>query len=333
MVYPSLAMRRRARRRRTVAIFLVVATLLGVVALAVRYRTERRAVVDYLDAAKGLMDQEALLAGSLEEVFTGIGTMERPMILDRLSSIAATSADVRAELERQEVVAAIGPANGYLSAAVGAWDDSLSALEPAVVEVLDGEDIATGEAMLDSSFSDLRVGDRAYQGFLEEVGGLDPDVATQEFPEVSFAGGDRDALYDAGVLAERLRATLNLEGDHDLALTGTVDPEPLVEDGSIPVVPLSDAFVVTLVVSNDGNLAEQRIDVAVDLTPSGGGDAFSVTQILPFLAPGTSTTVSFDLTDEVDPGGTYELRATVSVAEDEATGNNSWTLVFMRNAE
>jgi hypothetical protein len=326
-------MRRQSRRRRTVAILLAMATILGVVALAVRYRTERRTIVDYLDAAKALVDQEVLLAGGLEDVFAAIGTQERPMILDRLASLATTSAGLRQGLADQVIAAPIGEANGYLSVAVAAWDDSLATLEPAVVEVLDADDVLVGEAMLQDAFSGMRVGDRAYQGFLESITLLDPQLVTQEFAVLAFVGGGRDVLYDAPVLAERFRVALNLEGDHDLALTGTVEPEPLVEDGSVPVVPLSDTFIVTLVVSNDGNLAEQRIEVAVELTPPGGEDAFSVTQILPFLEPGASTTVAFDMSDEVVPGGVYELHAAVTIAEDDTTENNTWTLVFMRNAE
>jgi hypothetical protein len=316
-----------------VAILLVMATILGVVALAVRYRTERRTIVDYLDAAKALVDQEVLLADGLEAVFTAIGTQERPMILDRLASMATTSAGLRQELAGQVIAAPIGEANGYLSVAVAAWDDSLAALEPAVVEVLDADDVIVGEAMLQDAFSGLRVGDSAYQGFLQSIMLLDPELATQEFAAVAFVGAGRDGLYDAQLLAERFRVALNLEGDHDLALTGTVEPEPLVEDGSVPVVPLSDTFIVTLVVSNDGNLAEQRIEVAVELTPPRGEDAFSVTQILPFLEPGASTTVAFDMSAEVVPGGVYELHATVTIAEDDTTDNNTWTLVFMRNTE
>jgi hypothetical protein len=210
----------------------------------------------------------------------------------------------------------------------------MAVLEPAIVEVLDGEDVQTGDAMLRSAFDLLRIGDRAYFGFTQAVANLDPEIQVPAFGDVSFAGGDRSSLYDASVVASRLRAILKLEGDHDVSLVVSIDPEPLVESGSVPIVPNADVFVVNLVVSNEGNLVEERILVSLDGNPqSPDVEPISLQSIVPFLDPGQSTTVSFDVSELIAPGQLYELRAGVEIAEDDTPDNNTWSLVLLRNPE
>ena len=207
-------------------------------------------------------------------------------------------------------------------------------LESSVVEVLDGVDPQTGDSMLESAFDLLRIGDRAYFGFTDALSRLDPDLLGLEFGAVAFAGGERTALYEAPVLAARLRAILKLEGDHDVSVIASIEPEPLVEQGSVPIVPNGDTFIVNLVVSNGGNLVEELILVSLVGNPqSADVESISLQSIVPFLEPGSSTTVSFDVSDLIVPGELYELRAAVEIAQDDSIENNSWSLVLVRNSE
>jgi hypothetical protein len=334
MAYAPPALRRRARRRRTIVIILILATLAGVVALAVRYRTDRRVAIDYLDAVRAVAESEVLLSSGLQEVFAGVGDLERQDILERISELATTSSELRVGLAEVETTGAVGEAHGFLTVAVGAWDDALSLLEAAVVDVLDGPDEQTGDASLSGAFDLLRIGDRAYFGFTDAVMRLDAELVSQAFPDVAFAGGERAALYDSVVLASRLRGITKLEGDHDVSIIVTIDPEPLVQQGSIPVVPNSELFIVNLIVSNGGNLVEDRILVSLEGDPqSADVENISLQQLVPSLDPGTSTTVTFDVSELVVPGELYELRARAVIAQDDAPDNNSWSLVLVRNAE
>ncbi len=315
-------------------IILILVTLGGVVALAVQYRTDRRVAVDYLDAAKMVADDEQLLSAGLAEVFFGVGDLERQEILDRLEELAATSADVREELAGLETTGSVAESHGFLTVAVGAWDDSLAMMDDAIVEVLDGPDEQTGDARLRTAFDLLRVGDRAYFGFLGAVAQIESDIVIPEFPEVSFTGGERQALYDSAAIASRLRNIVKLEGDHDVSIIVTIEPEPLVQEGSIPIVPNDEQFIVNLVVSNEGNLVETRITVSLEGDPqSADVERIDLQQLVPSLEAGASTTVSFDISDLVVPGELYELRVRAIIAEDENPENNSWSLVLVRNAE
>jgi hypothetical protein len=263
-----------------------------------------------------------------------VGDLERNDLLERLAEIAATSAELRTALADTERAEPVAESHGFLTVGVGAWDDAMAALEPAVIEILDGEAEQTGDAMLRNAFDLLRIGDRAYFGFTESLSQLDPGVEVPVFAEVSFAGGDRSSLYDASVIAARLRTIFKLEGNHDVSLAVSIDPEPLVEEGSVPIVPNSEIFVVNLVVSNEGNLVEERILVMLDADPNSPDlELISLQSIIPFLEPGESTTVSFDVADLIAPGELYELRAEVQIAEDDTPDNNTWSLVLVRNAE
>ncbi|MDJ0961355.1 MAG: hypothetical protein QNJ88_11895 [Acidimicrobiia bacterium] len=315
-------------------IFLILATLAGVIALAVRYRTDRRVAVDYLDAAKLIADDEQLLSAGLGEVFIGVGDLERQEILDRVEELASTSADVRDALAELETTAAVAEAHGFLTVAVGAWDDAFATMGDAIVEVLDGPDVQTGDAALRAAFDLLRIGDRAFFGFTEAVARIEADVMPPEYPAVAFAGGDRSALYDSVAIASRLRNIVKLEGDHDVSIIVTIDPEPLVQEGSIPIVPNAEQFIVNLVVSNEGNLLENRITVSLEGDPqSADVEMIDLQQLVPSLEAGSSTTVTFDVSDLVVPGELYELRARAIIPEDETPDNNSWSLVLVRNAE
>ena len=202
-----------------------------------------------------------------------------------------------------------------------------------MVEIVDGEDETVGTSLLATAFRSLRVGDRAYFGFLGAVADLPPELVAGGFTTVSYAGGERTSLYDSAVMAERLRRIGRLGGDHDVALTGTVEPVPLVQEGSVPLVPASDEFTVQLVVSNDGNVDDSRILVELMLSSNDASQEPIVRQeLVPFLTPGEATTVRFDLADEVRPDSLYELRATVTIEEDGNLDNNVWEMIFIRNA-
>ena len=119
-----------------------------------------------------------------------------------------------------------------------------------------------------------------------------------------------------------------------MAIVVTIEPEPLVQEGSIPIVPNAEQFIVNLVVSNEGNLVENRITVSLEGDPQSADiEMIDLQQLVPSLEAGASTTITFDISDLVIPGELYELRARAVIAEDENPENNSWSLVLVRNAE
>jgi hypothetical protein len=331
MAYPPFATSKRPRRRRTLALLLIVAVTVGIVALAVRFRTEERDSIDYLANAKGLADSQASMAGSLADLLASLDDLERPDILKRIDGLAREFRGLVAVLEGATVTAEVGEANGFFVVAVSSWGAALDALGDGIVEVLDGEDDGRlGELVLAEAFVDLRVGDRAYERFRAVVEGLDAELRAPDFPDVAYVGGQQPLLYDAFVIADLLRATLRFVENIDVSVRATTDPEPLGTDKGVPVVPDSETFSVQAVVTNEGNVSAQLITVSFLLTEVGGDGLEERSEIIGLLEPGLATTVLFDGIVLV-PGAGYRLMISVDIEDDDVPDNNIWELDFLRN--
>ena len=331
MAYPPLAASRRPRRRATVAILLIVAMVAGIIALAVRFRTERRDSIDYLALVKEITEDHLVMSSSLADLFTSLGDLERPDIMDRLAGLDAEASALRAQLDGVTVTAAVGEANGFFIVALDSWGGALEGLSGAIPEVLDAEDDGrTGDALVAIAFADLRVGDRAYEGFRDAVDRIEADLVTREYPEFGYASGDRLLLYDASIIAERLRVTLRFEENRDISVLATTDPEPLGSDNGTLVIPFTDSFAVQVVVTNEGNVTADLITVALVLEAGIGESVEERTEMVPTLEPDEATTVEFaGLT--VLPGQVYKLQVTAQFSDDDVPDNNVWELVFIRN--
>jgi len=333
MAYPHSPFTRRSRRRRGLVIIFVIAVVLAVVALAVRYRTEERIAGDYLAVAKDVSDGQALLAGRLEEVFAVIGDLERPELLQRLDLLAADSDALSVELAEAEVTASTSEANGFLVVATTSWTKGLGSVRASVVQILDEPEVdPRGDEILALAFNELRVGDSAYVGFLDAIAEMDPDEVTLEYPVFGYTAPPRDDAYNAVVVADRMRVILKLEVKHDVSVTATTEPEPLGENNGFPVVPDSEAFAVHAVVTNMGNLPEESILVQLFLDPRNQDEsAVDIQSLVPFLEPGEAKTVTFeDL--PVRAGSLYELRVSATITDEDTNPlDNVWELVFYRN--
>ena len=310
---------------------MIITVVFGIVALAVRYRTERRDSIDYLALAKEISDDQALMASGLADLFTTLGELERPDILERIARFDSELQDERELLEAATVTAAVGEANGYFVVATSSWASALSALGDAIVEILDGEgDGRLGEAMLATAFADLRVGDRAYEAFRQSIDRIDADLSTREYADFGYVAGDREILYDAAVIANHLRTTRRFVENHDVSVRATTDPEPLGSDNGIRVVPDSETFAVQVVVTNEGNVIAELITVALRLIATRGEPIDARSEIVAVLEPGEATTVLF--ADFVLTSGVvYELQVSVDIPDDDVLDNNMWSLLFVRN--
>jgi hypothetical protein len=338
MSYPSLAPNRRSfyprRRRRRLILLVVIAAVVGLIALAVRYRTEERRASDYLALATDIAENEAGLSGSLTQMLTDLGTLERQDLLDQIDSLGAQVTNDAQNLAAQEVPATVAEAHGFLTVALGAWRDALTSLDEAVLQILDApDDDPGGEAALGAVFDLLRVGDRAFEGFLEARSRLDPDLVAASISEVDYVTPGVLNLFDSDIIANRLRATRRLGGRHDISVTATTVPQPLGSSNGLPVVPSSETFAVLAVVTNDGNLTEEGISVTLELAlSSGDGEPISREQLILVLDAGEATTIEFADIDLV-PGGLYDLQIAASIAQDAEPLNNVFELRFIRNQD
>ncbi|MGI9609438.1 MAG: hypothetical protein ACR2NL_03995 [Acidimicrobiia bacterium] len=315
-------------------VLVVLAVVIGLLALAVRYRTEERRTTEYLGLAIQIAENESGLSESMRQMLSELGNLERQDLLNQIDSLGAqVSNDVQA-LADQQVPAAVAEVHGFLTVALNSWQSAITAMDDAVLLILDeDEDELSGGAALTSVFDLLRVGDLAYDGFLEARLELEGEFAEEPIADVDFVAVGTENLFDGETIAERLRNTLRLGGRHDISVTARTDPMPLGQQNGRPVVPSSDTYAVLAVITNEGNLREEGISVTMSLELSSGSEA-AVTreQLVLSLDPGQATTIEFsDL--QLVPGELYDLQVTASITQDADPFNNTFNLSFFRNQD
>jgi len=338
MAYSDLGPPRRSRRRRNLVLLTVLLLIVGVLTLAVRYRTERRESIDYLTTAEEVAARHGGFAERLGALLQGLGQEERPSVILRLETLAVEARDAGRLLDDMVVTRPVAKVSGSMGVAVGAWNDALAAIDDAMIAVLDAEDGDTsGDERLRAAFELLKLGDRAYQGVLAEVALLDPELVPMAFPEFTYTGGEYAALYNASVIAERLRLVPTLSEIVDVAIVATTVPAPVSEGtGGIWAIPASAAFAVEVTVSNNGNVAAENINVVVTLQQLASSERIPpLGRVIPAIEPGASEILTFtDLAPEA--GLVYTVTAVASLGEDvvdQTVDDNTWTLTFERNAE
>lgn len=336
MAYSDFGPPRRSRRRRNVVILILLLLIIGVLVLAVRYRTERRQSIDYLATAQEVATGHAEIADQLGALLASLGEEERPDVLLRLQSMAVRSLELRRRIEALEVTRPVAEVAGLMTVTVVSWDDGIGTIDDAIVAILDAEDgdLSGGET-LSAAFELLSLGDRAYLGVLDGVARLDPEIVPAPFPAVSYTKGEYGPLFDAEIIAERLRGSGELSELRDIAVIGATTPEPVSEGlGGIWTIPASEAFSLQVTVSNTGNVVAEKISVLVTLQKQASSeDVTAQSQVIPAIEPGESATIPFENLP-AEPGEVYTITATASFEDGpDETDDNSWDLVFERNAE
>jgi hypothetical protein len=331
MAFPSSTLGRRSRRRRRLLVAVTVATLLGLLALAVRYRTEERDITAYLALAQDVSSDEVQLSADLSELIVGLGESERYDVIERLANLGTRAEDLRRQISEAPVARPLAEAHGFLMVATSSWTNALTGLDDAFVGILDEPDDPNGDAILANAFQDLRIGDRAYAGFLAAVDATEGAVTSDDYPEIQFVGRQREQLYSASTIGDRLRLIRNLAQSHDISVTATIEPTPVSASGAVPVVPFSETVNIRAVIGNEGNLPEEAIVVTLTLAPAGRPtDGAMLTETVAFLDPGQATTIEF-ATIAVQPGGLYELVVSTDVDDDADPDNSEFSTVFFVN--
>jgi hypothetical protein len=336
MAYSDFGPPRRSRRRRNVVVLIVLVLIIGVLALAVRYRTERRESIDYLVTAEEVATKHSELAERLGTLLQGLGQEDRPEVAQRLESMAIESRETRRQLEAMVVTRPVAEVAGLMMVAVEAWDDAIVGLDDAIVAILDAEDgDLAGDEALREAFELLRLGDRAYAAVIDGSLRLDQELVAAPLPAVTYTQGQYAALYDASIIADRLRRLRGLSEVSDISILGATIPAPVSKGvGDIWSIPASDTFALEVTVSNTGNVIAEKINVIVMLQKERSNEVIAALgQLITSIDPQESKQILFEDLD-VEPGQVYSVTVTASLEDgDDAIEDNTWSLVFERNTE
>jgi len=331
MAYSSYTPVRQQRRRRWSLTLLVALIIILLVVYAVLRRSDARGIADYLAVAQQVATEQAETADDLETLFVTVTDVERPEVMRRLEALRVSAEGSVETLAATSVPSDAGAANGYLVAATGSWNSGIELLDDAIVLVLDGSAEAGGTELLEEAFDFLRLGDLAYNEFLDAADGLDDAVPVGDIEVVAFTSEERSIEYDAQIITLRLSSVYKLGELHDIAVTAITDPDVLGERNNVPVVPHTEQFIVQAVVANQGNEPEPFVSVDLALIPTDGSEGrVEVKQTVADLEPGQARTLVFD-TLKLEPGGLYELVITAEVDKDEDSENDEWRMVFYQN--
>jgi hypothetical protein len=326
---------RRSRRRRNVIILIVLLVVVGVLVLAVRYRTERREAIDYLTVADEVGREHVDIAEQLGTLLQGLGGEDRPAMEQRLETLSAQARTLADKLADQVVPRPVAEVSGLMAVAADSWADGIETLKDAILAILDAEENdVSADTLLRDAFDLMRVGDAAYGRAVAGLVDVDPVMVPTTFPDVSYTAGSFGPLYDASVVADRLRQQGTLAELVDVKLKAITNPEPVSDNGRVWTIPASDSLSLTVTVSNTGNVPAENITVLVTLQRVGSAEVIDPTsQLIPSIAPGDSAIRVFENL-AAEPGAVYSITATASVADvDDVTDDNTFNLVFERNAE
>jgi hypothetical protein len=331
MGYP-LPVQRRRRRRRYVLLLIVAAIVITITALVVRFIAERREFDDYLEAARVTATRYEALGVRADAVVAGLETANRASLLEVLSESSAEATAAAEELDAIPVPnSAVVPA-GFLEVAVDSWHTGVIDFEDAVLAVLDNPDDPIGGLLLEESFMNFRVGDRAYTKFTEAMAEVDEDAEVRPYPVVVFIPVELNGRFDSLLIADRVQALeADLAVQHDVAVSDVrFDPAPAGDRGGQIVIPFSDALNVEATMTNRGNEPEEDLTARLILTDTAQAVIDQQEQLIDEMAPGESATLSF--TNLVtNPGEFYELVIILLVPGDDEPESNRYSEVFFRN--
>ena len=336
MAFSDFAPPRRSRRRRNLVIVVIAAIIIGILVLAVRYRTERRESIDYLTVAEETASLHGDISEQMAALFQGLGQEDRPALELRLETVATDARDAAARLDELVVARPVAEVAGLMAVASTSWADGLETIRDSIVAILDAEpgDESADES-LEEAFELIRVGDRAYARALVALSELDPELVPAPLPEVAYASGRYRVLYNHEIVANRLRLQGGLAELVDIALAAKTIPQPVSENaGGIWTIPASESLALEVTVSNTGNVIVENVTILVTLQRVGSSDTFApLGQLIPAIEPGKSEVRVFENL-EAAPGEVYSVTATATVdGTGDLTDDNTFNLVFERNAE
>jgi len=326
------AMRRR-RRRRNIIILVIVAAVSAAAYGITRAQGEAEITRTYLDSAFQAATGQASAAESFIEMITDVEAFTRPRMVQTLDSIEERSDELARLLSDANPPSDLERADLWLQMAITAWRNGLSDARAGLLSLAsDPVDIdGSGADSLNRGLIDLRLGDRAYQGFLSEVADVDTTLLGGSFPAIVFVPASAEELFDPVALARRMFLTPDLAPVDDLAVADLrLEPAPVGESGGIPVVPVSASQSIEATITNRGN--ETHTDILVTLVlVSSDGEQYEATSTIDSMAGGAARAVSF-VNVPVKPATLYQVTVYIPSGDDESD-NDSITFRFEMNEQ
>ncbi len=309
----------------------MVGVVSGVAYGVTQAQGERETARTYLDVAAAAIGTAGEIADSLSALIVDIEDFNRATLVERLGQMEADAEEIVATLNEVESPDSLTEASMFLRIAAASWRSGISETRAGLLALSANPLDEDGLTELGLGLIDLRVGDRAYGGFIAALGDVDTTLQGGPFPAISMIPPSDEALYEPRDLARRMFLSGSIAPVDDVALADLkLEPGPVgVRDG-LPVVAVTADQSAQVVVSNRGNVAVTGITVRLQLV-SNDGELYEAEQVVPGLEAAALSLLTFnDL--PVNPGSTYRMTVSLTRTDDDEE-NDSQELTFIVNPD
>lgn len=292
---------------------------------------ERELSRAYLDVAYQVTTTEASLAAALADVVANVESYNRATLVERLSRMENDAEAALDAITAIEPPAGLVDAASFLRIAVSAWRSGVSETRAGLLALSSNPLDEAGLASLEGGLLDLRVGDRAYRGFLSEIGQVDTELQGGPLPSVSFVPTAESTRYDPRDLARRMFVAGTIGPVDDVAVADLkLEPGPVALRDGLPVLAVTGAQSAAVTITNRGNVAVTGVTVRLSLV-SNTGQSHQEDQDVSSMEAGTSRQVLFTGLP-VERGVIYEITVAVTRPDSNAE-NDQVKLLFQVNPD
>jgi hypothetical protein len=291
--------------------------------------SDTREDLEYLNQMSAQIEQIALGGDSLRGVATRLNSIDRPelvVVVDELLADIATALEF-AELEPPSVE--LFAVRSLYRLALRSWNSGVADFGDGILAAADNPDQTDPVGAISNSIVSLRSGDRLFSDLLDEVDRLDVPDPIPPFRDVTLSPGDGQAVTLAVSYSLAARSSTNtLALRPGLGVSQLIAaPEWQLNPDDIVVMPATEEAVFSVVMSNTGNLVS--VEEQVNLTFASGGEPIELSAVVPPLAAGAQTTITFEPIPVV-PGETYEVTVEVVVTDIDANFEDNVIVVTFR---
>lgn len=325
-MFPDAPRRRSARRRRRVLLPLVITLVFLAFWLAGTFQSDNLVSNAFYDDVRSMGTSQSLAASDFETMLITSAALDRAQYVALMDQLALGIERSRDEISLDDVAPEDVPdriktVHSLAEETLRLWSEGLSEFEEASLAIVDNPDDQFAEINLGEALAKIKTGDVLYGVLTQEVEELRIDLelpagsmsSAAYLPTTAITPGFVDALVG------RFASSTGLVGAPGLTIA-TVRTEPEAtggQEGTATRLPFTNELQVLVVVSNNGNVPEMDFVVTVQVRDIATSLRADVQTIVPVLASGDQTTVTFENLDVVG-GEFYTITVSVETALEGA---------------
>lgn len=331
-MFDSMERTRKRRRRLLVPLLVTVTVVIGL--LWSLSGTDARATIAYVEDMRTASEDLGVAGANLSTLVGDLSRVDRAEFVSVVDGVQSALEGAKLVADQDAPEPALAGAAALYRLAVERWTVGISEFSAAILTAADEADSALPESDLAEALVALRGGDRIYAALLDEFERDEVPDPVATLPTVNLLPTDApiSVIAPAWIAAARsVEGSLALHSSIGIEQIAT-DPEMLVAAADDVVIPATDdAIDVTVVVTNKGNTVSEPATVTILLVAIDGTEPREVTESVPAIEPGASTSVIFP-DFEVFPSWNYVMDVTLAPGgPDGDVADNTQRIAFRIN--